>query len=79
MVSLIGGLVALFLGIVGLAVWWGYFLTVLKGAIPILLFIGGIIAIYGGGTAIKDKMEAGKEEIEKKISEKTKKEEKKNK
>lgn len=80
MVSLIGGFVAFILGVILLVIGWHPFLTVLAGTIPILLVIGGIIAIYGGGTALKDKLEAEKEEeIEKRAAEKAKKVEKKGK
>ena len=78
MMSLIGGLVALILGILGLGFWWGHFLTVLMGSIPLLLLLGGAIAVYGGITSMKDKMEAEKEkEIEKRLEEREKKTEKK--
>ena len=78
MMSLIGGLVAFILGILGLVFWRGHFLAVLMGSIPILLLLGGAIAVYGGATSMKDKMESEKEkEIEKRVEEREKKEEKK--
>jgi hypothetical protein len=80
MVSLIGGFVAFILGVIWLVIAWDSFLIVLAGTIPIILIIGGIIAIYGGGTALKDKLEVEKEEeIEKRVAEKAKKTEKKGK
>ena len=45
---LLGGIVALIIGIVGLIAWWGDFLLILKGAIPIILVLGGALAIYLG-------------------------------
>ncbi len=50
---LLGGIVALIIGIVGLIAWWGDFLLILKGAIPIILVLGGALAIYLGIEDIK--------------------------
>ena len=80
MVSLLVGFAAFILGVILLVIAWHPFLTVLAGIIPAMLIIGGIIAIYGGGTALKDKLEADKEgEIEKRVAEETKKTAKKKK
>ena len=73
MISLILGIVTVILGCIGLGFWGHDLVNVLKGTIPILLILGGLIAVYGGYTSIKDKEEAKKEE------EKAKKEEKKEK
>jgi len=45
---LLGGIVALVIGIIGLIGWWADFVLVLKGVIPILLVLGGALAIYLG-------------------------------
>jgi hypothetical protein len=50
---LLGGIVALIIGIVGLIGWWADFLLVLKGVIPILLVLGGALAIYLGIEEVK--------------------------
>lgn len=55
MMALVGGLVALILGVIGIIVWWGYFLTLLMGAIPVILIMGGALAAYLGIEEIKDK------------------------
>ena len=55
MMSLAGGIIALVLGIIGLIFWWGSFLVVLMGCIPILLILGGALATYLGIEEIKDK------------------------
>lgn len=68
--ALIGGIIAVVLGIWGLAVWWGYFLKALMAAVPFLLLLGGIIAIAAGISDIKDKMEEKKEKKEEKKEEK---------
>ncbi len=55
---LIGGVVAAVLGLIGLASWWGPFLILLQGAIPILLLLGGALAIYVGFDEMKDQMKS---------------------
>ena len=55
MMSLIGGLIALIIGIILLIVWWSEFIAVLMGCIPILLILGGALATYLGIEEIKDK------------------------
>ncbi|MBN1624931.1 MAG: hypothetical protein JW944_00290 [Deltaproteobacteria bacterium] len=55
MVSLLGGIIALVLGIVALIFWFGELLDVLKGTLPILFILGGILAAYLGFEEIKDK------------------------
>jgi len=45
---LLGGIVALILGFIGLVAWWSEFFRVLKGVIPILLVLGGALAVYLG-------------------------------
>jgi len=54
MKTLIGGAVAAILGIVGITVWWGHFLKLLAGAVPIMLLLGGALAIYLGFDELKD-------------------------
>jgi hypothetical protein len=50
---LLGGIVALIIGIVGLIGWWADFALVLKGVIPVLLVLGGALAIYLGIEEVK--------------------------
>ncbi len=54
MKTLIGGAVAAALGLIGLVIWWGSFLMVIKGTIPIMLLFGGGLAIYLGFDELKD-------------------------
>ncbi len=86
MVSLLGGIVAIVLGIVGLVVeWFGQrgiiFLSKgLVAIVPALLVLGGCVAIGAGIGSVKDKMRSKKEEEKKpeeKAEEKTETEEKK--
>ncbi len=54
MKTLIGGAVAAVLGLIGLSVWFGEFLQILAGAIPIMLLLGGGLALYLGFDELKD-------------------------
>jgi len=61
MAALVGGIVATILGVVLLVVWWGYFVKLLAGAVPLVLVLGGALAIYIGIDEIKDKLQQSKE------------------
>jgi hypothetical protein len=61
MAALVGGIVATIIGVVLLVVWWKYFLVLLAGGIPLILVLGGALAIYIGIDEIKDKMQQGPE------------------
>ena len=69
MTVLVGGAVAVLLGVIGLFAWWKEFFTILKGAIPIALLLGGALAVYVGVDELKDKIreerEKEKEELNK--------------
>ena len=54
MKTLIGGAVAVLLGIIGIAVWFGAFLQLLAGALPPILLLGGGLALYLGFDELKD-------------------------
>lgn len=54
MKTLIGGAIGAVVGIVGLAVWFGEFLQLLAGAVPIMLLLGGGLALYLGFDELKD-------------------------
>ncbi len=54
MKTLIGGAIGAVLGIIGLSVWWKPFLQLLAGAIPIMLLLGGGLALYLGFDELKD-------------------------
>jgi hypothetical protein len=55
MTALVGGLVAVALGLIGLGVWWRDFLTLILGGVPLLLLLGGALAVYLGFEETKDK------------------------
>lgn len=54
MKTLIGGAVAVLLGVVGVAVWFGQFVQLLAGAVPPMLLLGGGLALYLGFDELKD-------------------------
>ena len=56
MLLLIGGIVSGILGVIGFSLWWDAFILILKGGVPIVLILGGILAIYVGLDAMQDRM-----------------------
>ena len=52
--TLIGGAVAAVLGLIGIVAWFPQFLTVVAGTLPIMLLLGGGLAIYLGVDELKD-------------------------
>ena len=54
MVTLVGGIIALILGLLGLVYWWGPFIILLKAGIPLVLILGGALATYLGIEEWKD-------------------------
>ncbi len=57
-------IVAVLLCLPGVVGWWGDVLAFLKGSIPVIAVIVGIVAVLIGVADIKDKREAEKEEKE---------------
>jgi hypothetical protein len=55
MTALVGGLVAVALGLIGLGLWWREFLGLIAGGLPLLLLLGGALAVYLGFEETKDK------------------------
>ncbi len=58
----------MFLGLLGLIFWWREFFILLKGSIPVLLLLGGALAVYVGLDEIKDKMREEKERQEEELN-----------
>lgn len=56
MTVLVGGLVAVALGLIGMGIWWRQFLDLLAGSIPLFLLLGGALAVYLGYEEAKDKL-----------------------
>ena len=62
--AIVGGLIAM-AGSVFLAIhWWFQFVNLIKGAIPPVLFFGGLIALIAGISSIKDAARTKKLEAE---------------
>jgi len=55
MISFLGGIIALVLGIISLIFWFKEFAEVLRGTMPVLFILGGVLAAYMGVEEIKDK------------------------
>lgn len=53
---LIGGAIIAVLGLVGLIVWVSEFITVLQGIVPVLMLLGGVLAIYIGFDGMHEKI-----------------------
>ena len=66
MVALVMGIVVVVLGLLGIVSWFGDFVLVLKGSVPAMFVLGGLLAIVAGITSIKDAAEAKKLEEERK-------------
>lgn len=64
---LIGGIVAVILGVIGFSLWWNAFIIILQGGVPILLILGGVLAVYVGMDAMQDKMREERHKQEEKL------------
>ena len=64
---LIGGIVSVIFGVVGFTLWWSDFIIILKGGIPIMLILGGILAVYVGMDAMQDRMREERQKQEEKL------------
>lgn len=53
--ALVGGLIALVIGIIGISTWYLLFFKALLAGVPAMLILGGALAIYLGIEEIKDK------------------------
>ena len=55
------GAILAFIGLVLLIAWWYEFLFVLRGAIPAILILGGVVALFAGISELKDTLKSKKE------------------
>jgi len=62
LMAILGGFLAVILGIIGLIFWFGQFIELLQGTIPLILILGGGIALFIGITEIKDTLKSKDEE-----------------
>ncbi|MBN1613420.1 MAG: hypothetical protein JW950_03030 [Deltaproteobacteria bacterium] len=56
MTLVIGGAVSAILGLIGLIFWWSEFFAIVKGGAPIIMLLGGILAVYVGVDDIQEKL-----------------------
>ncbi len=59
--ALIGGIIAVIVGIAGIVKWWTLFVKGLQAAVPFFILLVGVIAIAAGISDIKDRIEEQKE------------------
>ena len=55
------GAIVAFVGLVLLVAWWYEFFLVLKGVIPAILILGGLIALFAGISELKDTLKSKKQ------------------
>jgi hypothetical protein len=65
---LIGGIVSVVLGVIGFSLWWSDFLMIIKGGLPILLILGGILAVYVGLDDMQDRAKDERQKQEEKLA-----------
>ncbi len=68
MTLLLAGAVSAILGLVGMIVWIGDFLILLKGGLPVLLLLGGLLAAYIGVDELQSKLREETEKQEEELS-----------
>jgi len=56
------GVIAVLLGLKGLAVYWGDLLTVMRGSLPVIFILGGAIAVIAAFSEIKDEISSKRED-----------------
>lgn len=61
-VTVLGGIISIFIGIWGIVNWWWSFVELLKGSVPLILLLGGLAAFFAGMSEIRDAAQAKKEE-----------------
>ena len=53
LMGVIGGVIAILIGIMGLVSWWSDFVALLRGTLPILLILCGAVALVFGISEMK--------------------------
>jgi len=65
-ITVLGGIIAIFIGVWGIMDWWWSFVDLLKGCVPLVLVLGGLAAFFAGISEIKDAAQAKKDEAKNK-------------
>ncbi len=60
--SLLIGAVVSVVGLILLIAWWYQFVMILQGVIPVVLILGGVIAVVAGFSELKDILKSKGEE-----------------
>ncbi len=68
MTLLMGGAVSVVLGLIGLVVWIKDFLILMKGGLPLLLLLGGALAVYIGVDDMQSKLREEREKQEEELA-----------
>ena len=48
------GAIVVFVGLILLIAWWYEFLFILRGVVPVVLILGGVVALLAGLSELKD-------------------------
>ncbi|MFA4916814.1 MAG: hypothetical protein WC560_09105 [Syntrophales bacterium] len=64
---IIGGAISLILGLIGIMGWSHEFFIILKGTVPIVLLLGGTLALYIGYDELRENIREDKNEQEEKL------------
>ena len=65
---LLGGIISAIFGLVSLIFFWSDFMTIIKGAFPIFLFLGGALAVYVGVDEMQEKNREERQRQEEKLA-----------
>jgi small neutral amino acid transporter SnatA (MarC family) len=65
---LMGGVVSAVLGLIGVVVWVKDFLDLIKGSLPLLLLVGGVLAAYIGIDDIQGRLREEREKQEEELA-----------
>jgi len=65
---LIGGIISAIFGLISLIFCWSDFMTLVKGAFPIFLMLGGALAIYVGIDELQEKIREDRQRQEEKLA-----------
>jgi len=60
--SLLIGAVVSVVGLILLIAWWYQFVMILQGLIPVVLILGGVVAVVAGFSELKDILKSKGEE-----------------
>jgi len=64
---LVGGIVSAIIGLISLIFWWDDFMTIIRGAFPIFLLLGGALAVYVGIDEMQEKIREEKQKQDEKL------------